>query len=77
VDAFHASVRAHLNSELEGLDPASLLTIKRLLRQGLADKNDPDAVNLRESYAQAARLASGVPSTRFAQVAKKEIKHKL
>ncbi|EIN07424.1 ClpP/crotonase [Punctularia strigosozonata HHB-11173 SS5] len=77
VASFHAAVRAHLASELAGLDPTALLTIKQLLRRALEDKNDPDAVNLRESYGQAARLASGVPSVRFAQVAKKEIRHKL
>lgn len=50
--SFHAAVRQHLLSELDGLDPAALLTVKRLIRAGLTDKNDPDAVNLRESYGE-------------------------
>lgn len=76
-EQFHATVRKHIEAELAGLDPTALLTIKGLLRRGLAEKNDPDAVNLRESYAQAGRLASGTPVVRFGQIARKEIKHKL
>ncbi|GAW02368.1 peroxisomal -enoyl- isomerase [Lentinula edodes] len=38
-----------------------------LLRAGLNEKNDPNAVNLRESYAQAERFASGVPEQREAE----------
>ncbi|KAF7967687.1 hypothetical protein HWV62_33381 [Athelia sp. TMB] len=77
VEEFHAAVRAVLLSELQGLDPTALLVVKRLLKAGLADKNDPDAVNLRESYAQAERFASGIPGERFRKIAAKEIKHKL
>ena len=66
-----------LLSELQGLDPTALLVVKKLLKAGLADKNDPDAVNLRESYAQAERFASGIPGERFRKIAAKEIKHKL
>ncbi|KZT26247.1 ClpP crotonase [Neolentinus lepideus HHB14362 ss-1] len=77
VPSFHAAVRATVLEQLDGLDSTALLTMKKLIRQGLNDKNDADAVNLRESYAQAERLASGTPSVRFAKVARKEIKHKL
>jgi len=77
VTSFHSTVRAHLSSELEGLDPAALLTTKKLIQTGLKDKNDPDAVNLRESYAQAERFTSGIPGDRFIKLATKEIKHKL
>ena len=49
-EEFHATVRAHLLKELEGLDPAAILSVKKLLRAGLNEKNDPNAVNLRESY---------------------------
>ncbi|KAF9246563.1 ClpP/crotonase-like domain-containing protein [Melanogaster broomeanus] len=76
-ESFHAAVRAHLLSELEGLDRTSVLTIKSLLKAGLSEKNDPDAVNLRESYAQAERSVTGVPYIRFGMIARKEIKHKL
>lgn len=76
-DEFHSSVRAHLESELEGLDPAALLTVKKLIRAGISEKNNPDAANLRESYAQAERFASGIPIERFMKIANKEIKHKL
>lgn len=64
-------------SELAGLDPAALLVVKQLIKMGLKDKNDPDAVNLRESYAQAERFASGKPGERFRKLAVKEIRHKL
>ncbi|KIM87001.1 hypothetical protein PILCRDRAFT_4240 [Piloderma croceum F 1598] len=77
VASFHSTVREYLLSELEGLDPVALLTVKKLIRTGLRDKNDPDAVNLRESYAQAERFASSIPAKRFTKIASKEIKHKL
>jgi len=77
VDSFHMAVRKQLLDELYGLDPTALLEVKKLIRAGLKDKNDPDAVNLRESYAQAARFASGIPMEQFAKIARKEIKHKL
>ncbi|KAK7054937.1 hypothetical protein VNI00_003400 [Paramarasmius palmivorus] len=73
----HAAVRSRLLEQLHGLDPSALLAVKKLLRAGLNDKNDPDAVNLRESYAQAERFASGTPAIQFARIARKEIKHKL
>ncbi|KAF5381027.1 hypothetical protein D9615_003915 [Tricholomella constricta] len=76
-ESFHLAVRKQLLEELHGLDPTALLEVKRLIRAALKDKNDPDAVNLRESYAQAARFASGVPMEQFAKIARKEIKHKL
>jgi len=77
VESFHKAVRNHILEELDGLDPAALLVTKGLIRVGLNEKNNPDAVNLRESYAQAARFASGIPIDRFAKIARKEIKHKL
>ncbi|KAF9069694.1 ClpP/crotonase-like domain-containing protein [Rhodocollybia butyracea] len=76
-EEFHAAVRAHLLNQLDGLDPAAFLSVKKLLRAGLNEKNDPNAVNLRESYAQAERFASGVPARQFARIASKEIRHKL
>ncbi|THU78637.1 ClpP crotonase [Dendrothele bispora CBS 962.96] len=77
VESFHEVVRKKLSDELEGLDPAALLSVKKLLRAGLYEKNDPDAVNLRESYAQAERFASGIPSVRFGRIARREVRHKL
>lgn len=77
VPDFHSSIKTLVLSELEGLDPTALLAVKKLLKDSLKDKNDPDAINLRESYAQAERFASGVPGKRFAQLAAKEIRHKL
>ncbi|KAG6376109.1 ClpP/crotonase-like domain-containing protein [Boletus reticuloceps] len=76
-ESFHAAVREHLLSELDGLDHSSVLAIKALLRAGLSEKNNPDAVNLRESYAQAERFVTGVPMIRFGMIARKEIQHKL
>jgi len=92
-DSFNSSVREQLKQELSGLDPTAVLVMKSLIKRGLAEKNDLDAVNLRESYgtipltmkewrltytkAQAERFASGIPAERFAKIANKEIKHKL
>lgn len=53
---FRAAVRARLLEELAGLDPIALLAVKKLIKAGLTDKNDPDAVNLRESYRESGRL---------------------
>ncbi|KAI0646951.1 ClpP/crotonase [Trametes meyenii] len=77
VPAFQAVVRKLVLAELEGLDPTALLGVKSLLKAGLNDQHNLDAVNLRESYAQAERFASGIPGERFARIARKEIKHKL
>jgi len=77
VELFHKEVRQLLKAELEGLDPTAVLTAKKLIKAGLNDKNDFDAINLRESYAQAERFASGVPFAQFARIARKEIRHKL
>ncbi|KAF5391426.1 hypothetical protein D9757_001935 [Collybiopsis confluens] len=76
-EEFHAAVRSHLLRQLDGLDPAAVLSVKKLLRAGLNEKNDPNAVNLRESYAQAERFESGIPERQFSRIARKEIKHKL
>ncbi|PPQ74664.1 hypothetical protein CVT24_003821 [Panaeolus cyanescens] len=76
-ESFNKAVRAHLLEELRGLDPTSILVMKSLIKRGLFEKNDPDAVNLRESYAQAERFASGTPYQQFMRIATKEIKHKL
>ncbi|KAG6337205.1 hypothetical protein ID866_1877 [Astraeus odoratus] len=76
-ESFHAAVRQHLLDELDMLHPSSVLSIKSLIKAGLAEKNNPDALNLRESYVQARMFSSGVPSVRFGMVARKEIKHKL
>lgn len=77
VESFQAAVRKHVQEELVGLDHASCLEVKALIKAGLAESNNPDSVNLRESYAQATRIASGVPAERFGKIARKEIKHKL
>ncbi|KAI0082721.1 ClpP crotonase [Panus rudis PR-1116 ss-1] len=77
VESFQHAVRKHLESELDGLDKVAVLHVKKLLKAARASQNDPDATNLRESYAQAERLASGVPTERFARIARKELRHKL
>lgn len=77
VPSFHAAVRKHVLSELEGLDPSAVLGVKQLIKAGLNDQHNPDSVNLRESYGQAERFEGGVPIERFAKIARKEIKHKL
>ena len=35
---------------MRDLDPTAILVMKGLIKRGLYEKNDPDAVNLRESY---------------------------
>ncbi|KAL4074478.1 ClpP/crotonase-like domain-containing protein [Scleroderma yunnanense] len=76
-ELFHEAVRQHLLHELDGLHPSAVLAVKSLIKAGLSEKNNPDAVNLRESYTQARKFSSGVPTTRFGMIARKEIKHKL
>ncbi|OAX44603.1 ClpP crotonase [Rhizopogon vinicolor AM-OR11-026] len=76
-EEFHSAVHQHLVKELDGLVPASIRAIKSLIKAGLNEKNNFDAVNLRESYAQAERFSSGIPAERFKQIAKREIRHKL
>ena len=49
-ESFHGAIRKHILEELSGLNPAALLNVKKLIRAGLNEKNNPDAVNLRESY---------------------------
>ena len=77
MSSFHAAVRDLVLAELEGLDPGALLGVKRLIKAGLNDQHNLDAVNLRESYAQASRFETGIPIDRFARIARKELKHKL
>ena len=75
--SFHAAVRACVLEQLEGLDPVAVLKSKELIQFGINEKNSKDAANLRESYAQAERFATGKPAERFGKIARKEIKHKL
>jgi len=70
-------VRVHLLEELRGLDPKALLKVKALIKAGSSERNSPEAANLRESYAQAEQFVTKVPQTRFGQLARKEIRHKL
>ena len=77
IEEFHKSVKQRVAAELDGLVTEAVLKTKELLRLGLKEKNDMDAVLLREGYAQAERFASGVPAERFARIARKEIRHKL
>ncbi len=77
VPEFHAAVRKLVLAEMDGLEPTALLGVKRLVKAGLNDQHSFDAVNMRESYAQADRFASGVPSARFEKIARKELRHKL
>jgi len=51
--------------------------MKAVIQAGINEKNNKDGVNLRESYAQAARFQSGTPHEQFRRLATKEIKHKL
>jgi len=77
VEEFHAAVRAHLLEQLDGLDPAAVLKTKELIQFALNEQSSKDGANMRESYAQSARFATGLPSERFGKLARKEIKHRL
>lgn len=63
--------------QLDGLDTVAVLKSKELIQYGINEKNSKDATNLRESYAQAERFASGSPTERFGKIARKQLKHKL
>ncbi|CUA72387.1 peroxisomal D3,D2-enoyl-CoA isomerase [Rhizoctonia solani] len=75
--SFHRLVREYLLDRIDGLDPAALLSTKRMIQAAVHEKNDPRVVNFRESFAQAERFAGGVPAHRFGQLARKEVKHRL
>ena len=77
VESFHRTVREHLLEQFQTLDHSAMLTVKRLIQFGINEKNSKDGTNLRESYEQAARLATGIPQRRFAMIAQREIRHKL
>lgn len=77
VDEFHRGVKRRVSADLDGLVAEAVLKTKQLLRLGLNNRNDMDSTLLREGYAQAERMASGVPSERFIKIARKEIRHKL
>ena len=53
------------------------MRVKELMKIGFNEVNNLDAVNLRESYAQAERLSGGVALERFGKIARKELRHKL
>lgn len=76
-EAFNVTVREYISNQLAGLDPSAVVKIKELIQYGINEKNSKDGTNLRESYAQAERFASGIPEKRFGMIARKEIKHKL
>jgi hypothetical protein len=60
-ESFHEAVRKRVEADLKQAEPGALLAIKKLIRAGLRDKNDPDLVNMRESLEQARRVATGIP----------------
>ena len=76
-ESFQAAVRARVQSELQDLDLSAVLESKELLKASLEESVSMDAVNMRESYAQAARMSNGILSERFGKIARKELKHKL
>lgn len=77
VEEFHWNVKQRVSTDLDGLVAEAVLKTKQLLRFGLKERNDMDSVLLREGYAQAERMATGVPLDRFTKIARKEIRHKL
>lgn len=49
---FNQAVRLRVLEDMDGLDPTALLTSKSLLRSAINERNNPDAVNLRETYGE-------------------------
>ena len=73
----HQQVRSYILEQIEGLDLDSMLLTKKLVKAGIHEKNNPDAVSARESVANVGRAVSGIPSKRFAELASKKRRHKL
>ena len=77
VEEFHVAVRKHLVEQLDGLDPVAVLKTKELIQYALNEQSSKDGANMRESYEQSARFATGLPGERFGKIARREIKHRL
>jgi len=73
----HQQVRLYLLQQIEGLDLDAMLLTKKLVKAGIHEKNNPDAVSMRESVTNVERAVSGIPRKRFAELAGKKTKHKL
>jgi len=73
----HQQVRSYLLQQIEGLDLDAMLLTKKLVKAGIQEKNNPDAVSMRESVTNVERAVSGIPGKRFAELAGKKTKHKL
>ncbi|KAL5533314.1 hypothetical protein ACEPAF_5090 [Sanghuangporus sanghuang] len=76
-ESFHGTIRRHLEEQIDGLNPRAMLKIKQLIQFGINEKNSKDAVNLRESYAQAECFATGIPTRRLVQLVDGQIRHRL
>lgn len=50
---------------------------KKLVKAGIHEKNNPDAVSMRESVTNVGRAVSGIPTRRFEELAGKTRRHKL
>jgi peroxisomal 3,2-trans-enoyl-CoA isomerase len=73
----HQQVRSYLLQQIEGLDLDAMLLTKKLVKAGIQEKNNPDAVSMRESVTNVEHAVSGIPTKRFAELAGKKRKHKL
>lgn len=51
--------------------------MKKLIQDGIDEKNNLDAAYERESYARFERTYSGVPAERFRLLSRKQLKHRL
>ncbi|KAL5529047.1 hypothetical protein ACEPAG_5021 [Sanghuangporus baumii] len=76
-ESFHGTIRRYLEEQIDGLNPRAMLKIKQLIQLGINEKNSKDAVNLRESYAQAECFATGIPTRRLVQLVDGQIRHRL
>ncbi|BGP40194.1 hypothetical protein JCM10450v2_004173 [Rhodotorula kratochvilovae] len=73
-EAFRRALLSTVEKQLDGLELEAIVKSKQLIRAALPD---PEPVNVREVFAGAERFATGKPQERFAQLASKQMRHKL
>ncbi|BGO99782.1 3,2-trans-enoyl-CoA isomerase [Rhodotorula toruloides] len=72
--SFRKALLASLEQQLAGLELDAIVKSKQLIRAALPD---PEQANAREVFAGAERFATGKPQARFAQLASKQMRHKI
>lgn len=73
-DEFRKTVLAYLDQQFKGVDLEAVLISKQLIK---ATYPNSDTANIREIFEGAERFATGKPQAVFAQLASKQLRHKL